>query len=268
MKIKSLSVTLALAIVILAENGLEVLGQRTTTSSSSMFSSGTTGGTSTSGARTFSGTSATGGAGGMGSNSSGMSSLNTNSLRSNSMTSSLGTTTQNSGFIGANTGQTAFVGGGQLGQAQGQQGGRAGQGGQTNQYSNRGTQGNRGNQQQQMGQGATGQNNRNQQTQIGYRRSISFDTFPSVANSNVSSVASQDLQETVEFRLQTMIEKSFVGNKLASKDVFVTFQGNTLVLKGTVATAHARDLAGVLARMEPGVARVQNDLVVQSSETP
>ena len=67
---------------------------------------------------------------------------------------------------------------------------------------------------------------------------------------------------------RSTVEKSSAANRIASKDVVATFQGSTLVLKGTVATAHDRDLAGVIARMEPGVAQVQNDLVVLSSETP
>ncbi len=44
----------------------------------------------------------------------------------------------------------------------------------------------------------------------------------------------------------------------------VEVTGRTVTLRGTVSTAHERELAEQLVRLEPGVSVVQNDLVVQA----
>jgi hypothetical protein len=46
--------------------------------------------------------------------------------------------------------------------------------------------------------------------------------------------------------------------------ISVTMQRDTAVLGGRVATEHDRDLAAAMLMLEPGVAQVQNELVVES----
>ena len=51
--------------------------------------------------------------------------------------------------------------------------------------------------------------------------------------------------------------------------VSVVMQGRTLVLRGAVASEHDRVLAGLLARLEPGVDQVENQLsVAQPADAP
>lgn len=48
----------------------------------------------------------------------------------------------------------------------------------------------------------------------------------------------------------------------AASPMVVTLRGDTAILRGTVTTQHDRDLAEQLARLEPGVAQVENELIV------
>jgi osmotically-inducible protein OsmY len=57
-----------------------------------------------------------------------------------------------------------------------------------------------------------------------------------------------------------LIEKTARVRKLTP--IQVTEQGDTLVLRGRVATRADRDLAENLARLEPGVWNLRNELVV------
>jgi osmotically-inducible protein OsmY len=57
-----------------------------------------------------------------------------------------------------------------------------------------------------------------------------------------------------------LIAKTAQVRKLSP--IRVTEQGDTLILRGRVATRADRDLAENLARLEPGVWNVRNELVV------
>lgn len=60
--------------------------------------------------------------------------------------------------------------------------------------------------------------------------------------------------------LQTRLEK--VGITGVGSPVQATIEGDTVVLRGTVASSYERLLAENLARLEPGVRQVRNELVV------
>jgi len=246
--------------------GMEVWGQ---TSTSGMFGSRTVGTSISPGMSSFGGTSSMGGMGmsGMGMGGTGMSGISgmsgmsgmgmsgmsgMGSMGMSGMGNSYGST-QAGEFIGANTGQAGFIGGGQLGQNRGMQSSYQNYGQNSGQYGQFGNtrganQANRGNQQSNQGS----QNSRNQ-TQLLTTRYADFE-YPRSSNTDLSTALSLRLQQTVGKRSPSSIETSF--------------QGNTLVLKGMVATVHDRDLAGILARMEPGIDQVQNDLTVKKAETP
>jgi hypothetical protein len=269
MKIQSVT----LVFILLAGYAVEVWGQ---TTSSGMFGSrtlGSAGSSMSSGSRGFSGSSLGGmgmsgmgtsgmggtGMGGMGMSGMGMSGSGTSGMGMSGMGSSYTGSQQAGQFIGGgNTGgQTTFVGGGQLGQNQsGRTSGQYGQYGQTStqygQFGNTrgGNQSNRANQQNFSQGGYGSQNNRNQ-TQIPTVRRADFE-YSKPSTVNLSSLLTKRLQKLPGFRSASPLEASF--------------QGDTLVLKGVVATAHARDLAERLARLEPGIDQVQNDLVVEKTE--
>lgn len=171
-------------------------------------------------------------------------------------------TTQAGQFIGANTGQTAFIGGGQLGQAQGMQGMQGMMGGNnqyrmnSGQFGQGGQFGRGGNQMGQMsGQGGYGNQNNSNQTQLLVirRPDIELQNAKNSSSNEISSGLNRLLKRTVKINSPSPVEASF--------------QGNTLVLKGVVATTRDREVAGLLARMEPGVDQVQNDLVVKNSDS-
>ncbi len=49
-------------------------------------------------------------------------------------------------------------------------------------------------------------------------------------------------------------------------EITVSMEGSTAVLRGTVESAHARDVAERLAMLEPGIAEVRNELIVRPAE--
>ena len=55
-----------------------------------------------------------------------------------------------------------------------------------------------------------------------------------------------------------MLDRPDVGGG----QVTVSMEGSTAVLTGTVATEHARDVLESLAMLEPGIAAVRNELLV------
>jgi len=87
----------------------------------------------------------------------------------------------------------------------------------------------------------------------------------------VSLNLSLDLQprtpEKVNHGLSSQLART--GRLQSLSPVVVSVRGDTLVLRGAVATQHDRDLAEQLMRLEPGVARVENELTVgQRADTP
>jgi osmotically-inducible protein OsmY len=249
MKFRSLS----LVCILLVGSGINAWGQLynsgSTSTSAGLFGTRTIGQNVTAGVSTFGGTSSMGGMSGMGmSNTSGLS----------GMTGTTGisqTSTSTGQFIGANTGQTGFVGAAQAGtqnssrnstQSYGLNSGNYGSSGNyssSNQY-------NRGSQQYNSNYGQSGYGNQSgsNQNQLSVVRRVVID-FPKKSNADISSALSQRLQKTAGLHCLSPLEASF--------------QGDTLILKGVVATAHDRDLAERLARLEPGVDQIQNDLVVK-----
>lgn len=66
-------------------------------------------------------------------------------------------------------------------------------------------------------------------------------------------------------RVQTRLAKTPNFQKLGSVQLAV--EGRTAVLRGTVASTHARDLAERVALLEPGISDVRNELTVDSGES-
>jgi len=73
-------------------------------------------------------------------------------------------------------------------------------------------------------------------------------------------VAQPEFSSRTTDTVARLIEKAGRIRKLSP--IRVTEQGDTLILRGRVATRADRDLAENLARLEPGVWNVRNELVV------
>jgi hypothetical protein len=156
------------------------------------------------------------------------------------------TNRQNSGFIGANTGNQ-FIGANQSGM-QGMGMNRQNFGGMS-QFGMGGRMG-----QNQFGMGmnnAFGMQN-NQRQQLVTVSRLAFEV-PVRASVTVSTSMNRRLQEAW-------------GNRSLSP-LQASLQGRTLILKGTVATEHDKSLAEKMMLLEPGIDRVQNELVVGSPDT-
>jgi osmotically-inducible protein OsmY len=146
-------------------------------------------------------------------------------------------------FVGADTTDlpsflTELATGGLTGQRnRGQQGQRQGQGQNPNQQAARG--------------GAT----RAGQQRANYRiaRSVAFDYSPPTPATVRTQLGS---------RLQALPGVTALG------PIEVTLQQRTVVLRGSVATAHDRDLAERLALLEAGVDQVQNELTIAPPSAP
>ncbi len=113
------------------------------------------------------------------------------------------------------------------------------------------------------------QNNLNQ-LQIATVRRIAFDVATRAESSGVNSEISQRLQKALRKgplspAASSTVDTALTGATPAMKLVTATFQGSVLVLQGEVATDHDRQLAEMLASMEPGVYQVQNNLVVTAA---
>lgn len=80
---------------------------------------------------------------------------------------------------------------------------------------------------------------------------IGFSVVP-ISNTNLSERLSRTLQRTLQVRLAT-------GTR-------VVIDARTAILRGTVSTNHARRLAEQLVLLEPGISRVQNEIVVTAPQ--
>lgn len=247
MKLRSI----ILVFIMLGALNIESRGQMYNSSSGStgMFGNRiTTGQMFSPGTRTFSGSSTLGGMGMSG----GMNSMGLGNVgQLDSSDRFVRGNRQAGAFVGANTStQTGFVGDIQAGQNQGMQGYNQDFGLNSGQYMGNARTSyrtNRANQQSDFGQGGYGgQYNRNQ-TRIPIIRHVAFE-YPKPSGANFSSALTQRLQEALGFRSLAPLE--------------VAVQGGIVVLQGRVATAHDRELAALLVRLEPGVDKVQNDLIV------
>ena len=98
-----------------------------------------------------------------------------------------------------------------------------------------------------------GQNGKRQQLRVPVR--LGFEIPVTVASQN---------QITSQFAARL---PKFPSLKLTSP-VDVYMDGKTVVLKGSVASEHDRDLAERLALLEPGIASVRNELQVNPSAPP
>jgi len=101
--------------------------------------------------------------------------------------------------------------------------------------------------QRQYGMGGMGGMGGNAASSVRSRLRIGFDRLRADGG-GVSTALAQRLAETPAIRSRTPIQ--------------VELQGRTAILRGEVASDHDRVLAGQMARLEPGIDRVQNDLVV------
>jgi osmotically-inducible protein OsmY len=72
--------------------------------------------------------------------------------------------------------------------------------------------------------------------------------------------------ETTQLAITTRFTK--LASKTQFKDIEVESDGNTVILRGAVDSERTSRLATILARMEPGVKRVQNELTVAESPSP
>jgi hypothetical protein len=156
--------------------------------------------------------------------------------------SMMGQGMQGQGMTGMQGGIQGFTGG-----ALGGRGGIGGITGLRNNFSQQGRQNSFNNQQAQRGrQGAGGQ----QQIRVPIR--LGFVPSP-VATPQFSANLTNRLSKTTALA--------------AARDINVSLEGRTAILRGTVATEADRRLAESLARLEPEVSAVQNELVVGSAET-
>jgi len=118
----------------------------------------------------------------------------------------------------------------------------------------------------QFGGGAYGQQN-NRQTQFSSasgtrsRSQMPISTTYKIGFA-VPTVASSD----VSTKLSGQLSRS--GAISSAGGVSVDLEGKTAVLRGTVATDHDRQLAALVAMLEPGVSQVRNELQVQSASLP
>lgn len=155
------------------------------------------------------------------------------------------------GFVGNNDNAGRFVGSAQAGRQQIVGQNRNGQmnRGNRNGGNNRGQQNNNQNfMQQQMGG-----NPAQQQRQVRPQLRLGFEYNPPAAAT---------LDATLSTRFEKLTERLNTRGKFG--DVRVTAEGQAVTLRGQVASENDRRLAGIMARMEPGVSSVQNELTVQA----
>lgn len=139
-------------------------------------------------------------------------------------------------FVGADSGDLqnffSLMGSNGQGQFQAGRGQQSGRGGNANQR-----------------RGSDGDGGRNERSAVLTRLSVGFDA-PS-ASDRTSVAATRTLERlTREGRLGV------------TAPIEVESQGATVVLRGTVATEHDRNLAEQLVRLEPGVSAVRNELTL------
>jgi osmotically-inducible protein OsmY len=101
--------------------------------------------------------------------------------------------------------------------------------------------------------GSGGYGQQQNKTQIGTTWRIDFEPI-SPDSDNISSTLTKLLQTTPGVR--------------SSGTIVALHQNRTLVLQGEVATTREKKLAERMARLKPGVDRVQNDLTVSQPDSP
>lgn len=190
-------------------------------------------------------------------------SLPGNSLPSNSLPGQAG---GNTGFGASGFGATGQGGAG------GQQGSFAGmrntnfvgnsaagtnQAGMNGQFNNRQGQGqnrNRGAQRQNQNQNQTGSTTNNQQMRtVRPQLHVSIDYPKPTATATVDSLTKR-------------FEK--LSSRVGLQDVTVEADGSTVILRGSVDTEDARRVAAAMARLEPGVRKVKNELTIAETAEP
>jgi len=72
--------------------------------------------------------------------------------------------------------------------------------------------------------------------------------------------------ETMQVAITTRFGK--LASKSQFQDIEVEADGNTVILRGEVDSVRSSKLATILARMEPGVKKVRNELTVAESPAP
>ncbi len=155
-------------------------------------------------------------------------------------------------FIGSNTGalQGAFIGAGlQQGFTGAQNFGAQGQ--------NRGAFGNAG------GFGARGQQGRGQQGRGQQGRGASTRVVRTKISVGFNYQAIQT--SVVKTHLDAQFAKLATNGRFSGRNILAIPQGRTMVLRGRVSSARDRDLAERIARFEPGVSAVINELVVMDA---
>lgn len=166
---------------------------------------------------------------------------------------SAGSVTGNERFVRGNRGAGDFVGGdsrdaanpfssqsGGLSAQSAMSGLRTGQNG-----------GNRGNNQGNNNQGMGGQfGNSRQQVKLRPTLKVEFEHRPPAPQKLTTELAQRFNRPTSRIRVATPLD--------------VQMEGQTVVLRGAVATEHDRDLAERLALLEPGISTVRNELTVAS----
>ena len=154
---------------------------------------------------------------------------------------------QQTGLVGQRTG--TLIGINQIGQtATGQNGQVNNRQGQNRNNANRRT-GQNGNQTNQAGGAAGNQQQRTVRPQM----VVAFDHPRPTA-------------ETIQANLETRFDK--LASKTEFKGITIEADGSRVILRGEVDSARSGKLAAILARMEPGVSKVQNELTVKEPTFP
>ena len=116
------------------------------------------------------------------------------------------------------------------------------------------------------GLGQNGMNNANSQQgnkQIRTRLALGF-TSPFVAKPDSPRVNA--IRTAVTARLTRVLDRAIPAS---AGQVQARLDGSTVVLQGSVASEHQKKIAGLLAKMEPGVSDVKNELTVgRGGSTP
>lgn len=218
---------------------------RTSGSSSGMFGSRSLGSAQTGAGSNFSGGGSRAGGGQGGGQGTGAGATDTGSLSGDERF--VRGNRQAGQFVGADTTDLeSFVGVEAAAAGQGGRGGMSGQGGRdlaglAQQFGGQRNQGNAGGRNATAGQGT-----------LRTVRRVAFDV-PRRANAQVSV----DLATRLRRLPRTM----------SASPIVVAAEGRTVVLRGVVATDHDRVLAERVARLEPGVSRVVNELLVAPPAT-
>jgi hypothetical protein len=172
---------------------------------------------------------------------------------------------QRNTFVGGSDNSQRFVGQSQAGRQQANQanlgGLRGGQGGQGGRGQN-GANGNNPNQQNANGGGFGGSTPVSPQRVIRPQMKVAF-SAPSPMPAKTTASINNRFQK-LAVQIPRGSANRGISNRAELKGVTVqTPEAGEVVLKGTVATEDARRLAAIMARLEPGVRSVRNDITVE-----